>query len=647
MLTHARPVVAAILVASAASTLGAQAERRQPITISAAPQGVTVQASNDGAVISWQAVAVPRLAAFRVARIGGDGQAQVVAELPLGTTTWTDRGPRVAARYYVVSVLSDGRQFPSATVDHAPPPVAARFLPPGTVRIRPGSPGLSAGDVAATPASLTALMAPRRPAATPIAVAGDTVQLQGAGLSGVDRIVLRAADGTETPARIVTQSASALSFVAAAPTPAGAAARYTVAISGRSGSATAPATLTLWGSVPIPRVTGIDRAWGRAGETVTITGEHLATIDGFHQSVSAVYVGSAPPGDPANPAIVPTNVEPTRVRFVVPGGCQREGRVQVAAPQGAGGAVLSHTAPPIAFMCMGATPVATIPDTENGRVPQFQPGERVVLRGWGLSAVTVVRRSDSGAPLVARYLGSTGTEQSLEVTMPPVGALLQRFQFRLEVGGPPSVLLPPWVEVRGPAWVTGMFPWWGEAGTRMKLTGRALSFGAAPRVMVGGVPAQITRFTETETEFVIPAGATIASITHTNEYGTAAVAPPRPPIGDNVLHPGFFLVDGPSVIESAVGDRTFQSTLVLRGRNLARLTGICVLSTTNTWEQMRRVEYRAPHPDRPDWHGLIASNTEMQVFVIVQDQNKPFYAGRPIGLATPSGCVPNPVPLTF
>jgi hypothetical protein len=154
-----------------------------------------------------------------------------------------------------------------------------------------------------------------------------------------------------------------------------------------------------------------------------------------------------------------------------------------------------------------------------------------------------------------------------------------------------------------PTW-SGLSSGWAEPGQKVTITGRSLKLNTMPTVSVGGMPAQVLSANSQTVDFRMPAAVTAGPIVLTNEAGSVTLSGSFPDPGGQP-HPGFFVVSGPTAITALVPP-TSGDTVVVKGQNLARAAGICVMRPGQTTAQQL---LRTP---RTNFH-FATSNTEMLV----------------------------------
>ena len=398
----------------------------------------TVQASvsqaSTGPQVTWQALTVP-VTVYRVLRTPSGGTASVVAEVPANTTTWIDQGWRVAAGYQVAAVFGDGRTSTSAMVQFTPTlTLATRTAPTSTIQF-----GTRPGDIAGTGSTaaptVTDFINPSKPAGMQnTALRGDTLLVQGTGLSNVTaaavRSALRNTDGTYRANPYATAVAvSPLSKTADA-------IRFVPNVSGLSLSQGAPfiVELTTGSGViastkavqlferPIERyIASVDRRFVRSGQRLTITGVNFNPADATYGQVNGGFIGNGTQGSTENPLLGMWNLSNTSVQLMAPPNCNSKGPLELAVPQ-TQGSPFTYILPrsgPIEIVCVADTPSGTVMGTETGATLSVAPGSKIIIRGKGFRAVTGVRTGNTNLPLTWRLVPpSAGQEEMIEVTLP-------------------------------------------------------------------------------------------------------------------------------------------------------------------------------------------------------------------------------------
>jgi hypothetical protein len=143
--------------------------------------------------------------------------------------------------------------------------------------------------------------------------------------------------------------------------------------------------------------------------------------------------------------------------------------------------------------------------------------------------------------------------------------------------------------------------------------GRNLKYLSTPQVTVGGVAAQILQADQLSIQFKLGASTTTGPIEIRNEAGTVQLTGPFT-AGSGSTHPGFFVVSGPSSVSEIVQPRPVLAsgdTLIIRGQNLARLSGICLLSSGQGGAQPGSLTFSRVQVSGGS--GYEASNTVMEV----------------------------------
>jgi hypothetical protein len=309
---------------------------------------------------------------------------------------------------------------------------------------------------------------------------------------------------------------------------------------------------------------------------------------------------------------------------------------------------------PIIVACVKETPKGMIQGSEgnaSGTV-RVKAGGTFSIKGTGLKYVTRVRDGrNSTCPFTFISAGVAGDFLTVTNQSAPPANLACSGTFYLEnsltdpivpgtVTGTVEVMMPPTMYRVAPAWA--------EPAQTVTLAGSYFTYGTPPTVTVGGVPAQVVSATASLATIRLGAGTTTGPIELTNEVGKVTFSGPFT-TNSGTSHPGFFVVTGPSVVQSVTAPRptlAVGDTLVVKGQNMVRLGGICVRG------KMASLPYMAFK--RPEGGGSVqgdlATNSEMKV--LLQGYNPEWIAnGSPVQLyapSTPPGqfppaytCVPN------
>jgi hypothetical protein len=261
------------------------------------------------------------------------------------------------------------------------------------------------------------------------------------------------------------------------------------------------------------------------------------------------------------------------------------------------------------------------------------PGSTILIKGTNLRWVTrVLDQGNTSLPFTLTP-GFQSIPDQLTVTLPGAQPGRARsYGFYLE-----NSLTDPVVtgSVTGMAMVMAAPSWyrisptWAQAGQLVQVNGYDLSFGATPQVTVGGVPAQVTQTGPMTLTFRLGAGTTTGPISIRNEVGATELSGPFT-AGDGKNHPGFFVVSGPSSVTEIVQPRAtlaYGDTLTVKGQNLARLNGICVVSSGQGgapagYIKLRRVPigtglgYETSNAEmrvHMDWHPISVARGAVQV----------------------------------
>jgi hypothetical protein len=322
------------------------------------------------------------------------------------------------------------------------------------------------------------------------------------------------------------------------------------------------------------------------------------------------------------------------------------------APPGGGSNILITPDTVIRVGCYPGTPSGYIVGTESmpNNLISVAAGSSITIRGNNLRAVTrVVDQRGVSHPFTYTFVNS-GNFEMLSVRLPSsVTASASNFGFTLDnvltdpivsgtVTGTVMVMTPPtWYRIS---------PAWAEPGQLVTINGHNLKYNAAPTVTVGGASAQVTSADFLTLKFRMPPNATTGPIVIGNEGGSVTASGPFQ-ANTGAQHPGFFVVSGPSSVTEIQLPRptpAYGDTIVVRGQNLARLAGLCVLSTpvpampNATWLKFRRLPIGSGLGDE-------ASNTEMKVAY----ETTPGYinAGNAVQLLAPSQPVGDYPPSQF
>jgi len=503
---------------------------------------------------------------------------------------------------------------------------------------------------------------------------GDTVVVQGHGLDGLTGVVFQEAfyygggfrAGTRvydppgyylpggppiavTPIRVKSTS---LTFVAQLPVPLlyNQSKNYRVIVTKGQMADTSNGIIQIAPTLPVQKITGVKEAVVRSGALIEVNGMGLENVEGG-------YFGSGTLGSNTNPYISIAGRTSTRVYLQTKPDCNQEGILMLKQPPIPG--VSSDgliTGNGIRVGCASGTPTGYIAGTESSANNQVSalPGETILIKGTNLRWVTRVLDQRNASLPFTFSAGFQAVPDRLTVTLPQVTAPgAGAFGFHLE-----NSLTNPVVDgtVTGmvvlavaPTWYR-ISPTWAEAGQKVTINGHHLKNGAAPTVTVGGVPAQILSSSDLVVEFKVGAGTSAGPIEIQNSGGKTPLTGPFT-AGTGANHPGFFVVSGPSSVTEIVAPRpalAYGDTLLVRGQNLARLSGVCVTSSGQGGAAPGTITLRR----LPLGSGLgyETSNTEMQIFL---DRPPVSIASGPVQLnapTTPPGdyapsqfaCAPNP-----
>jgi hypothetical protein len=571
-----------------------------------APQEVVASAAHVGVQLNWKGVA--DAAYYLVLR--GDKAAPAepaIAKVAAPAQSYFDKGFSAPASYQVIAVMADGRRGASALAQYLPPskaalapPRAALAVPSPAIqqRLAQAPPALDpnlARTARAAPLGIASVHANGMPATFNSGHIGDTFVLEGTGLDGVSLVTLipayptapgvwqRIPGATQTyTANAVNVTAASLKFVIPALPAANPMIPYLVMVSKGAESATSGVAIHI-GPRPVPRkILGVAQAAVRPGGRIRITGV------GFNSAGVGViggYFGVGTPGSTSNPLISVANRSDSYAELWLPQTCDQEGILMLTAgPAPGGGSERLITGDQPIIVGCGPTPGGRIVGTEaaaNG-IMLVAPGSSVTIRGTALRYVTrVIDNQMRSYPFTFNKVGSGGSAfEQLSVAIPPGAG--QVYQFYLE-----NKLTDPVLDgtVQGIVRTAGVPTWgsvgpgWAEPGQMVRLAGRDLSNGTAPRVTVGGVAAQVLRHDPLWVEFRLAPGTTSAPIQISNEGGSVT-ASGQPSAQGYAAQPEFFVVSGSSVAQSLQASATppaYGTVLTVTGQNLARLRGICVM----------------------------------------------------------------------
>lgn len=385
-----------------------------------------------------------------------------------------------------------------------------------------------------------------------------------------------------------------------------------------------------------PKITGVTKNFVRSGSKITISGSGLENVDGG-------YFGEGTPGSNTNPLFNAANARSNSVQLVTTAACNQEGLLMIHRSTDPAGTQLFGADPPIKVGCVPDTPSGYVQGTENGKVLYVKPSSKIFIKGTYLRAVTSIGDAIAGGNAKTEYpftYSAINGDETLTVTLPDTKP--SNYAFNLDDVVNPAVHGRVNGSVRvGPAPnPSGINPTWSEAGGNLvTVDGHGLSTGTAPTVTVGGVRAQVTKFTELSVTFRLGAETREGPIAIQTDGGTTQVTGEFKVSDGTTRTGGLIVVSGPSSVEqvTVAGD-----TLVVRGRNLARLNGICVFppNTGNVYRPL----YRLGSPF------LVSSNTEMKVRLTADPSQ---FTSVPVQLYAPPNaggdygshtfaCTPNP-----
>ena len=365
-------------------------------------------------------------------------------------------------------------------------------------------------------------------------------------------------------------------------------------------------------TLPVQKITGVKKAVVRSGMALEVNGLGLDEVEGG-------YFGTGALNSNTNPYFSIAGRTSTRVHLQTRADCNQEGILMLKQRPIPG---LSSdgliTGGGIKVACVPATPKGSIVNSEslpNGVVPSAG-GSKASIKGTNLKWVT--RVLDQNMVSYPFTYSSAGPNEWLAVTLPAPKPDAYGLQFFLEndlidpveagsVSGSVLIMAPP-------SW-NRISPTWAEAGQNILVHGRNIKFLSNPVVTVGGVPAQVIQADHLTVQFRLGAGTTTGPIEIQNEAGTVQLTGPFT-AGDGSSHPGFFVVAGPSSITEIVPPRptlAYGDTLLVRGQNLARLSGVCVISSGQGGAAPGNIVLRRI----PIGHGLgyEKSNTEMLILL--------------------------------
>ena len=468
---------------------------------------------------------------------------------------------------------------------------AASAAAPAPARLVPDT-GMSLARTAkALPLSVGAVHRSGMPTID-VAAIGDSVTVDGTGLDGVTGVVLipalRYGDGTwhADASKTSTYTATATRVTSAAidfvlpDVPAGPGAAYFVRVSKGSASVTTAGALQVMPRRLPHKITSVVQDVVRAGGRIRVSG---VGFDSGGVSVSGAYFGLGTPNSPSNPLFAVANRSDTGVDVILPQGCDQQGILLLSSPNATGDPTLVGGDQPIVVGCAPSTPSGRIAGSEsvpNG-VVIAQPGSTVTVNGTALRYVTRVTDTQNRTfPFTYQRVGSqvSGFEQ-LSVTLPAGRGQLYSLRLENRLTDPiaPGTVTGTVQVPAAPTW-SSIAPGWAEAGQKVRISGRDLSFGRAPSVTVGGTPAQVLAFDPLWVEVRLGAGTAAGPVVLSNDGGSMT-ASGTPTTTGATPQPEFFVVSGPSVVQgvqSSTLPLANGAMLTVTGQNLARLGGICL-----------------------------------------------------------------------
>ncbi len=584
----------------------------------AAPQGLTVAATNNGPQITWQPAA--NASSYRVQRATTSASAAVTLATVASTTlSYVDRGYAAAAVYSVVAVGASGQTAASVGVSYTPPAplkagVAVMTMP---VAVKPAGTGVATQSTSAAP-QITSVGTADATGRVVLHI-GDTVTATGTGLSGLTSLGFTGAycvgDATTcrpnpndkgTPATVLGASSTSVRFVV--PTialpyagPGATSDVYYYITARRDLLADTTAKFWLGAKVVVRKITDAQPRTVRAGGYVTITGVGLETMQG-------AYFGTGVAGSVTNPELTAVGAS-TSITLHMPSQCDQQGILMLSDMDPTHPTFATYDSP-ITLSCVQKAPTGQIVGTESGGTVYVKPGGALMISGHDLRIVTDVHDS-RGDHFPFTYTSNPTTGDRLSVTIP---ATTQSFVASLAnpltgpaedgtINGFAMVMVPPtWVSVT---------PTWAEPGQLVSVQGSNLSYGVAPQVTVGGAVARIKSYTASQVQFYLGAGTTSGPIVVTNGGGSVQASGPYS--NGFATAPGFYVVSGSSSISEILKPRptiNVNDTLVVHGQNLSRLGGICVSVPTSSAQPMA-----LPRIAPPPGHGYEMSNTEMLIAI--------------------------------
>jgi hypothetical protein len=637
-------VLCALALATLPAVVLAQGRPRvEAVASMPAPQGVTAQSTPNGVQLSWQGVAnAAQYVILRAPSVGAPGTA--IGKTPPGTLSFVDQGFNAPAAYQVVAVMGNATQRSSAAVAYTPPPG-------GPQRIAVEDPR---GRLAAPAISSVAALKNRTPA-----YFGDTLEVRGTAFTGVTGVRLQKGqaiggwianpgDGIPHPSTPFGLTPTSFRFViprlferfSAPPT------NYVVIVTKGSVADTSDSPILIADPDSIRKIISVAKLVVRAGQRIDVTGL------GFDEVIGG-YFGVSTPGSTMNPLMAVANRHTSDLQLMTPPDCNQEGILMLSQgrPGIANDLIIGDR--PIIVACVKETPKGMIQGSEgnaSGTV-RVKAGGTFSIKGTGLKYVTRVRDGrNSTCPFTFLSAGVAGDFLTVTNQSAPPANLSCSGTFYLEnsltdpivpgtVTGSVELMMPPTMIQVAPAWA--------EPAQTVTLAGSYFTYGAPPTVTVGGVPAQVVSATASLATIRLGSGTTAGPIELTNEVGKVTFIGPFT-TNSGTSSPGFFVVAGPSVVQSVTAPRptlAVGDTLVVKGQNLARLGGICVAG------KMASLPYMGfKRPEGGSLQGDLATNSEMKVLLAAWDPAW-IAKGSPVQLyapTTPAGqfpaayaCVPN------
>ncbi|HEX7337378.1 MAG TPA: IPT/TIG domain-containing protein, partial [Gemmatimonadales bacterium] len=423
---------------------------------------------------------------------------------------------------------------------------------------------------------------------------GDTLQVTGSGFGGLSGVYLAAGDCNQYGCRInphagapvaVTPlhvSSGSFAFVPQVHAPyKNQLYPHFLIVTKGSAADTSDTKLDIGAAPPVKKITGVKQTAVRSGLRIDVTGVGFDEVDG-------AYFGNGTLNSQNNLLYSIANRSSTSIQVMTTANCDQRGILMLReTPTGQGTPALITGDTPIEVACVPSTPAGYVVNSPSmpGGNTYVMPGEKILILGTNLRYVTgVVDQRNQSHPFTFAP-GSQSVPDRIQVTVPSVhpDRSLASYGFRLEnsltdpvvpgsVSGTAMVMAPPqWTSIsRG----------WAEPGQSVQVTGSDLAFGSKPEVTVGGVAAEVTQFTQNYVTFRLGAATTSGPIRIKHQAGAVDLTGPFTGGYPPKSHPGFFVVSGPSSVTEIVRPRPALATgdtLLVRGQNLARLSGICLL----------------------------------------------------------------------